>query len=69
MKIFIPTIHKNNMQISNQNIIFGSINYDAQIATLLSKSNANIAIFSDGSALSSNPVIIYTLIKNFIKID
>nr|EAL8991870.1 hypothetical protein [Campylobacter jejuni] len=54
MKIFIPTIHKNNIQISNQNIIFGSIDYDAQIATLLSKSNANIAIFSDGSALSSN---------------
>lgn len=53
-KIFIPTIHKNNIQISNQNIIFGSIDYDTQIATLLSKSNANIAIFSDGSALSSN---------------
>ncbi|EIV1278244.1 hypothetical protein L7D26_000039 [Campylobacter jejuni] len=54
MKIFIPTIHKNNIQFSNQNIIFGSIDYDAQITTLLSKSNANIAIFSDGSALSSN---------------
>ncbi|MCC8278083.1 hypothetical protein LNU06_04910 [Campylobacter sp. VicNov18] len=54
MKIFIPTIHKNNTQISNKNIIFGSIDYDAQIAALLEKSNNNIAIFSDASALSSN---------------
>lgn len=54
MKIFIPTIHKNKVQISNPNIIFGSIDYDAQIATLLKKANDNIAIFSDSSALSSN---------------
>ncbi|HDZ4944480.1 TPA: hypothetical protein RTH42_000025 [Campylobacter jejuni] len=54
MKIFIPTIHKNNIQISNQNVIFGSIDYDAQISALLDKSNTNVAIFSDGSALSSN---------------
>ncbi|CAM3960707.1 hypothetical protein N4T57_04215 [Campylobacter hepaticus] len=54
MKIFIPTIHKNNTSISNENIIFGSIDYDAQIARLLNQANDNIAIFGDGSTLSNN---------------
>ena len=54
LKIFIPTIHKNNTQISNPNIIFGSIDYEAQIKTLLSKTKGNIAIFSDNQALSNN---------------
>ncbi|WP_171000342.1 hypothetical protein [Campylobacter estrildidarum] len=54
MKIFIPTLHKNFASNPNQNIIFGSIDYDAQIATLLEKTNSNIAVFSDNSTLSNN---------------
>ncbi|MCX2683101.1 hypothetical protein OQH60_04675 [Campylobacter sp. MIT 21-1685] len=54
LKIFIPSIHKNNTNITNPNIYFGSIDYDAQITKLLSKANENIAIFSDNSALSNN---------------
>lgn len=53
LKIFIPTLHKNTANIDNENIYFGSIDYDAQIAKLLEKANSNIAAFSDGSALSS----------------
>lgn len=54
LKIFIPSIHKNNTTITNANIYFGSIDYDAQISKLLSKTNGNLAIFSDDSALSSH---------------
>lgn len=54
MKIFIPTLHKNFASNLNQNIIFGSIDYDAQIMALLQKANSNIAIFGDGSTLSDN---------------
>lgn len=56
MKIFIPTLHKNNISFSNlnKNIIFGSIDYDAQVLALLNKANSDIAAFSDGSMLSSN---------------
>ncbi|MCH3701669.1 hypothetical protein LZB66_08510, partial [Campylobacter lari] len=56
MKIFIPTLHKNNVSFSNlnKNIIFGSIDYDAQVLALLNKANSDIAAFSDGSMLSSN---------------
>ncbi|WP_170999724.1 hypothetical protein [Campylobacter aviculae] len=54
MKIFIPTLHKNFASNFNQNIIFGSIDYDAQIVELLKQSNSNLAIFSDNSSLSNN---------------
>lgn len=56
MKIFIPTLHKNNVSFSNlnKNIIFGSIDYDAQVLALLNKANSDIAAFSDGSMLSNN---------------
>ncbi|WP_276883175.1 hypothetical protein [Campylobacter cuniculorum] len=54
LKIFIPTLNKNTSQIQNQNIYFGGIDYDAQIAKLLENSNANIAVFTDNSSLASN---------------
>lgn len=54
LKIFIPTIHKNNTNINNENIYFGSIDYNEQIKKLLEYSNSNIAIFSDNSTLSNN---------------
>lgn len=53
LKIFIPTLHQKNTQVSNQNIYFGSIDYDEQIKKLLEKSNSNIAAFSDNSSLSN----------------
>ncbi|TQR34675.1 hypothetical protein DMB92_01570 [Campylobacter sp. MIT 99-7217] len=52
--VFIPTLHKNDTQITSSNIYFGRIDYDEQIKKLLEQSNSNIAIFSDNSALSSN---------------
>lgn len=52
--VYLPTLHKNDTQISAQNIFFGRIDYDAQIAKLLEKGNSNLAIFSDNSALSNN---------------
>ncbi|TEY00965.1 hypothetical protein [Campylobacter sp. US33a] len=73
IKVFIPTVHKNNTQISHPNIYFGSIDYDAQIAALLKLSNDNIAVFSDNSALSNHlNEKISTQIQNpirFYKID
>lgn len=54
LKIFIPTLNKNAVSIQNENVYFGGIDYDAQIAKLLERSNSNIAVFSDGSDLASN---------------
>ncbi|EMF1843692.1 hypothetical protein V2D08_001054 [Campylobacter upsaliensis] len=51
VKIFVPTTHKSTTQIHNENIYFGSIDYDAQIKKLLDKSNGFNAILSDESAL------------------
>ena len=51
VKIFVPTTHKSTTQIDNENIYFGSIDYDAQIKKLLDKSNGFNAILSDESAL------------------
>ena len=52
-KIFIPTINKKNTKINNENIYFGSIDYDEQIKELLKLSNSNIAAFGDNSSLSN----------------
>lgn len=54
LKIFIPTLNKNATNIQNENIYFGGIDYDAQIAKLLENSNTDIAVFTDNSTLSSN---------------
>lgn len=54
LKIFIPTVHKNDSPIQHENIHFGGIDYDAQIATLLKfAQSAQIAAFGDGSSLSN----------------
>lgn len=54
LKIFIPTLHKNDSKIQSENIYFGGIDYNAQIATLLSLAQGTqIAAFSDNSALSN----------------
>lgn len=54
MYFYIPTINKNSTSINASNIYFGGIDYDAQIQSLLSLSNGNIASFYDNSALSNN---------------
>ncbi|MGP1484513.1 MAG: hypothetical protein ACTTJC_00175 [Campylobacter sp.] len=48
---YVPTLHRSNVINSNQNIIFGGIDYKAQVSKLLEFSNANLAAFSDGSQL------------------
>ena len=67
--VYIPTVHKNTVQSSNSNIIFGGIDYDKQIDKLLKYSNSKVAYFSDGSTLSNylnkslskkSPQIIYS---------
>ena len=52
--IYIPTVHKKTFQNSNSSILFGGIDYDKQIDTLLKHTNSRIAYFTDGSALSKS---------------
>ncbi len=55
MYFYIPTIHKNFTNTSNDKIYFGSIDYKNQLSTLLKISNSsNIASFYDNSALSTS---------------
>jgi SRSO17 transposase len=49
--IYIPTVHRLNYKEMDTNIIFGGIDYQAQIDALLAHTNQKIAIFSDGSEL------------------
>lgn len=51
--IYIPTIHNSQILNSTNNVLYGGIDYNAQIETLLSLSNQKIALFSDGSLLGS----------------
>ena len=50
--VFIPTLHRSNVQSAGSNIIFGGIDYDQQIALLASKANERVGTFGDGSSLS-----------------
>ena len=50
--VFIPTLHRSNVQSAGSNIIFGGIDYDQQIALLASKANEHVGTFGDGSSLS-----------------
>ena len=52
--IFIPTINKNELYETPSNIIFGGIDYRKQLDVLLSFANEKIALFGDGSRLSSD---------------
>ncbi|WP_051505414.1 hypothetical protein [Sulfurospirillum arcachonense] len=52
--VYIPTVHKKNIEESNPNILFGGIDYAKQIDTLLGYTNSKIAYFSDGSGLSKS---------------
>lgn len=50
--VFIPTLHRNSVTIVNQNIFFGGIDYEGQIALLSEHASERVGIFEDGSGLS-----------------
>lgn len=50
---YIPTLNKNNTQISSSNIYFGGIDYKAQAQKLSEQGGGTIASFYDDSTLSS----------------
>lgn len=52
--VYIPTLHSSVFPYSPTNIIFGGIDYDAQIYELLNYSSGNVTLFSDGSKLSQS---------------
>ena len=49
---YVPTLHASLARGYSQNIVFGGIDYEAQINALLEHSNGKIASFGDGSRLS-----------------
>lgn len=52
--VYIPTLNINEFKSVDSNVIFGGIDYQAQILKLLSYANNKVSIFSDGSLLSDN---------------
>ncbi len=50
--VFIPTVHHEDVAIKNPNIIFGGIDYTAQIDALLPYADDKIVIFNDHSRLA-----------------
>jgi SRSO17 transposase len=58
--VYIPTLNVNEFENLDSNVIFGGIDYKAQILKLLGYANNKISIFSDGSLLSHN---LNTIIK------
>ncbi len=53
LPIFIPTINRQDVAYSDDNVIFGGIDYKRQIDALLSIAAKKVAIFSDGSPLAT----------------
>ena len=51
--VFIPTINRYEMGEVPPNIIFGGIDYRSQIDSLLDYANDKVAVFNDGSRVSS----------------
>lgn len=50
--VFVPTLHRSALPSAGNNIIFGGIDYDQQIALLAEKANERVGTFEDGSSLS-----------------
>ncbi len=76
--VYIPTIHQSNYKESSSNVIFGGIDYQAQIQELMKHTNEKVAVFSDGSQLSfdlndiikdKTQNIVYSEVINNSKID
>lgn len=53
IKIFIPTVHKRDVGPARNNIIFGSIDYEAQIKALVPYMANSLAIFYGDSLVGS----------------
>ncbi len=53
LTIYIPTVNKNEMNATRSNIIFGGIDYQRQIDTLLDYSHDPLVIFYDESPLGN----------------
>ncbi|AJC86064.1 hypothetical protein [Campylobacter sp. RM16704] len=53
IKVFIPTVHKRYINTQNENVYFGSIDYQKQLQKLLEFSNGKNIIFSEGTPLAS----------------
>lgn len=53
MFFYIPTLHANLANVKKQNILYGGIDYESQIAALLGKVDGKIASISDGSRLGN----------------
>lgn len=54
LQIFIPTLHSSIFSYTPSNIVFGGIDYGAQIRELQPYSNGLATLFSDGSMLSES---------------
>jgi hypothetical protein len=50
--VFIPTLHHSSLNIVNENIFFGGIDYEGQVALLSGHAGERVGIFEDGSGLS-----------------
>lgn len=53
MIFYIPTLNKNITNIKNSNIIFGGIDYEKQITSLIKYANNALFVFSDDSYLAN----------------
>lgn len=51
MKVFFPTVNKNDCNTTNPNIFFGAIDYKAQSEALLRNASSTLVIFYDRSAI------------------
>ena len=50
--IYIPSVHSSFVAAPKPNLIFGGVDYKAQISTLLAFANEKVVAFDDGSALA-----------------
>ena len=50
--IYIPSVHSSFVTAPKPNLIFGGVDYKAQISTLLAFANEKIVAFDDGSVLA-----------------
>jgi len=49
LQIYLPTIHKNSLEETSRNVIFGAIDYKAQSEMLVQEAVSPLVIFSDQS--------------------
>jgi hypothetical protein len=52
--LFIPTVHKRDVQNAPENIVFGAIDYQAQIQALVPYMTTSVAVFYDNSAVGNS---------------